>query len=81
MGSLNINIGFRREKTNKGFRFKDLQIPITLTTSKNDVSSNYDVESVKQSIINLFRWVKGERVLEPEYGNPILDVVYESFGQ
>lgn len=77
MGSLNINVGFKGQKKTKGYRFKDLAIPIGLTYTTNNISSFYDLDAVKNSIRNLFRWVKGQRVLEPEYGNPLLDILYE----
>lgn len=77
MGSLNINVGFKGEKTNKGFKFKDISFPLDLSYTKHDLKFNLDLEAISQSIKNLFMWEKGQRVLEPEYGNPILDILYE----
>lgn len=38
---------------------------------------NLDVNAVKNSMRNMFEWVPGERVLLPEYGNKLREILYE----
>lgn len=40
-----------------------------------------DLECIKESVRNMFHWRKGERVLLPEYGNPLLSLVDEPVNQ
>lgn len=38
---------------------------------------NLDVNAVKRSVKNMFEWVPGERILLPEYGNKLREILYE----
>lgn len=38
---------------------------------------NLDVNAVKRSVRNMFEWIPGERILLPEYGNVLRDILYE----
>ena len=77
MSSININLGFAGETVDKGFKYKDISLPITKDNNKFDFSSITDVESIKNGIKNIFLWRKGQRVLNPEFGNVIYDMLYE----
>lgn len=41
------------------------------------IAKNVDVDAVKGSIHNIFNWLPGERVLNPEFGNTVLQYLYE----
>jgi len=38
---------------------------------------NLDVNAVRRSVRNMFEWIPGERVLLPEYGNKLREILYE----
>jgi phage baseplate assembly protein W len=47
------------------------------TLSSNKSNMLYDIDVVKQDLINHFYTRKGERVMEPEFGSIIWDLLYE----
>lgn len=47
------------------------------TLSGNKSNMLYDIDVVKQDLINHFYTRKGERVMEPEFGSIIWDLLYE----
>lgn len=51
------------------------------STMQADTLSNrlFDYAIVKQDIINMFQTRKGERVMNPEFGTIIWDVIFEPF--
>lgn len=50
------------------------------SVNREQVSSKiYDFELIKQDIINQFNTRKGERVMNPEFGSIIWDVIFEPF--
>lgn len=40
------------------------------------INKNVDIDAVKNSIRNIFTWIKGERVLDPEFGTNIRAYLY-----
>ena len=77
MGSIVFNAGFALEQTDKGFKYKDVQVPIRKEPSNFDLRSNFDLDAVRKSFENIFMWNKGERILNPEFGNPFNEYQYE----
>jgi phage baseplate assembly protein W len=55
--------------TYKGFNSKDVQ---------NGFKS-YDIDLVKQDIVNHFNIRKGEKLMNPEFGTIIWDILFEQF--
>lgn len=47
------------------------------TSSGNKSNMLYDIDVVKQDLINHFYTRKGERVMEPEFGSIVWDMLYE----
>jgi phage baseplate assembly protein W len=47
--------------------------------SKNNlrVEKNINIEAVQTSLDNIFSWIPGERVLNPEFGNNLYKYLYE----
>lgn len=77
MGSIKVNLGFQGKTADTGFRYRDLSMPISPTVAGGDLKVLKDMECIKQSLSNLFSWKKGERVLQPEYGNPLFHIIDE----
>ena len=46
-------------------------------TSEYEITPGLDVEAVKISMRNLFNFLPGERILDPEYGNTVLQYLYQ----
>ena len=45
-------------------------------TSKFTVEKNINVKAIQQSIHNIFTWMPGERILNPEFGNTLHRLLY-----
>jgi phage baseplate assembly protein W len=71
MANLVINLSTLSPNT-YGNIYKDISSPLF-----NTFEANVDVNAVKQSIKNIFSWRKGQRILNPAFGNIIYDYVYE----
>lgn len=69
---INLNKDTLNKSSNKRFIFKDIMIPLT-----NKFNSNFDISAIRQSIQNIFSWKKGQRILNPEFGNDLQSFVYE----
>lgn len=46
-------------------------------SKKFKIEKNVDVLAVKNSIKNIFNWIKGERVLDPNFGTDISKILYD----
>lgn len=46
---------------------------------KSMTTKIYDFDLIQQDIINMFQTKKGERVMNPEFGTVIWDLIYEPF--
>lgn len=78
MGSVNFNVGFLEQKIDrKGYKFKDFDIPVGINNNNYDIKALKDLNCIKNSIDNIFHWFRGERILNPLFGNPILEFIYE----
>ena len=44
---------------------------------KNYIQNLKDVEAVRNAMVNIFTWIPGQRVLDPEFGNLIRGQLYE----
>jgi len=78
MGSITFNAAFAQEESkSKNWRFKDIDIPIVKDSANFDLQANFDLDAIRNSLRNIFNWRKGERILNPEFGNPLNDYMYE----
>lgn len=61
--------------------YVDMSMTSTPRLVKNEktykVESNEDVNAVKAAMHNLFSFIPGERVLDPEFGNKVMQYLYE----
>jgi phage baseplate assembly protein W len=51
----------------------------TVTLSKNRTTELYDLELIKQDILNTFNTKQGERVMQPNFGTIIWSLIFEPF--
>ena len=72
---------------NKGYLYKDLLLPIQNRVSYNnqlkrnvelrDIQGLFDLEAVKQSIVNCFLTSPGQKILSPEFGIDLRRYIFE----
>jgi phage baseplate assembly protein W len=77
MASVNFNLGYVLEDVPQTFKFKDIGVPIRKEASEFDIVALFDRAAVVNSLGNIFDWRKGERILNHEFGNPIIPYIYE----
>ena len=77
MASINFNIGFTLETQDQGFKYKDLGMSIRKKENNFDLEELTDLNAIKNGFQNIFTWEKGERILNPEFGNPFTEFLYE----
>lgn len=41
------------------------------------IQKSYDINAIKNSIHNIFTWIKGERILDPDFGTSLRFYLYE----
>jgi phage baseplate assembly protein W len=80
MGSLNLNLGFALQENNKGYKYKDLAVPLKHTMNR-DFDEINDLASIQNGINNIFTWRKGQRVLEPEFGSTLYQYIDEPINE
>lgn len=82
MGSINYNVGYIEEQRNeRGYKLKDISIPIKINRNNYDIQAEFDLQAVEQSIHNIFHWYRGERILNQEFGNPLIQYIYEPINE
>jgi len=87
MGSVKLNNLKNTNKDEIGFTFVDLHLDVketkVLTDNKltslqgPDLKASYDEEAIKNSLINIFNTIPGERFLIPEFGTNLLQYIFQ----
>ena len=78
MASIDFNVGFLdNERDELGFKIKDLTVAVEINKNNYDIKDNLDLDAIRSNIGNIFHWMKGERILNPLFGNPIMEYIYE----
>lgn len=77
MASISFDLDFASFEENQKFKYKDLEVPIFKRDSEFDIDDLTDSAAVLNSFRNIFSWHKGQRILNQEFGNPILPYIYE----
>ena len=54
------------------WQYRDIGFPFD-----DDISSNVDVNAIRGSISNILHWKKGQRILNPQFGNDLNSFLYE----
>lgn len=76
MANISIDIALT-DDTSRKWVYKDIHENMELDPVKRDLSSYYDVGAVNNALINLFRFKKGERQFNMNYGIDIEEYLYE----
>lgn len=75
----NVNIVFpKKVQTNNSYTYADIHLDLAVqqlvtneackTPQQYDISADYDLGAIRNSIINLFLTSPGEKILNPEFG-------------
>lgn len=77
MASISFDLDFASFEENQTFKYKDIELPIFKQDSDFDIDAITDEVAVLNSFRNIFQWTQGERILNQEFGNPILPFIYQ----
>lgn len=72
MGNLRLDISVIN-RTNAKFLYKDISVPLP-----DNFSAIYDLVAIQKSISNIFKFRRGERILDPSFGNMLYYHVYDT---
>lgn len=62
---------------NYKYSYADLDMKPKQQNNKYTIQKSYDVNAIKNSIHNIFTWITGERILDPEFGTSLKFYLYE----
>ena len=77
MGSLVLNLQLDQKDVSKQWTYKDMDSSLTIDETKRNVNTAKDIDAVENSIYNMFLFAKGERIINPEFGNNLYQFLYE----
>jgi phage baseplate assembly protein W len=78
VASLVFDIGKTPEALKKTYYYKDIALPLSFAKNRYGFMERIDVDAIKGSIANIMSWKRGERILNPEFGNPFSFFVNEA---
>jgi uncharacterized protein len=93
MGSINFNNLKNTNYSQKKYTYTDIYLDLTEEPSEiivgnrnnnskgRDIKAAYDINAIKNSIINLFNTVPGERFLLPDYGCDLRQYIFEPISE
>lgn len=78
MASIVYDLSLVNKTVDKNYTFKDISpVDIDDRTLNGDVPASYDGRAVQNGINNMFLFARGERVLQPEFGNSLYKYLME----
>lgn len=73
-----LSVIFHDLSLDSKFGYKDLSGNLSsLVQSKYKVNENTDINAIFNSLRNIFTWTPGERILLPEFGSRLYNLLYE----
>lgn len=94
MGSINFKNLKNTDKSAGNYTFTDLTLDMAEETISTraaswtnvnnksvDIKVSYDINAIKNSLVNLFNTMPGERYLLPEYGSDIRQYIFEPINE
>ena len=78
--SIIVDVG-RTELPSQDYVYKDITKTVKISADKRDITVSKDVEAVQNSISNIFTFRKGERIIQPEFGNSLYKYLYEPINE
>lgn len=77
MGSQVLDLGLNQTSVDKKWMYKDMISAMTVDSTSRNVNASFDIDAIENSIYNMFLFKKGERIINPEFGNSLYVYLYE----
>lgn len=73
MANILINLNQKNDSVvEQKWTYRDISVPL------DDLySDNRDVNAIRASLVNIFSWRQGERILDPQFGNILHSFIFE----
>lgn len=78
MAAIKYVINKDTSKQTRGYQWSDLDPTLAVVSNNSDINNSKDLQAIVGSINNLFRFNRGERLIQPEYGTMIRSLLYTS---
>ena len=78
MAAVVFDLSLGEKTIHKEWIFKDIKTSDFTSDKKNrNIKVAVDYEAIQNSINNMFLFAKGERIIQPEFGNSLYEYLYE----
>ena len=77
MGSQVLDLSLNQTSVSKIWMYKDMLSDMTVDKTSRNINASFDIDAIENSIYNMFLFVKGERIINPEFGNSLYIYLYE----
>lgn len=77
MGNIVFDVGLTEKTVNKQWTFKDLHVDVQKQYNERDIRDSKDSLAIQNGITNMFMFDRGERIIQPEFGNSLYKYLYE----
>lgn len=77
MSSLKIDLSITTNDLST-YVYRDIAPEFTINQTAKDINSNDDYTAIEGGIVNLFTFKRGQRIINPEFGNSLDQYLYES---
>lgn len=77
MASINIKLDTVDETNRRGYTYRDVDYNFVLDSRGFDFNTFDDINSIRNGLVNIFTWRRGERIILPEFGNTLYRFLYE----
>ena len=87
MANISINSLKKRDKTEQGFTYSDLKLDLQFNYTINnellknkeikDSINSFDYDAIKNSIVNIFTTIPGQKLLNPYFGLNLAKYLFE----
>lgn len=73
-----IQIGENQPITNIEFRekYSDISMMADIVNDKYQINKLVNLKAIFNSLHNIFHWIPGERILNPEFGTRLYEILY-----
>ena len=77
MANKNFDFSLVEPVFEKGYTFSDIVIPLAIDIDNREFEILTDYATVDNAIHNIFKWLPGQRILFPEFGNLLYKYLHE----
>ena len=77
MASIDIKLDTVDETNRRGYTYRDVDFTFELDAIGFDFNTLDDINAIRNGLVNIFTWRRGERIILPEFGNTLYRFLYE----